>query len=474
VADAAVTGAEGNVVALDLAMTNARVDSAGALRNIGIRSGRIVAMTAADEPLGAAHQVIDADGRWTIPGAIDTHSHVGELAPEYSHVPGLSREANFDYETRAALAGGVTTILNYAKFGQGSMLQAFEEGLRVAAPQTRVNLLFHGYIMNEDQLHEVPRAVAAGARSFKMFMPYRGAEAAALGGIGSLNHSQLERAFQAIAAHGCQALVHAEDGDIVEFCTHEQVAAGMRTLASYEMSRPPRAEGDAALSAIYLAEQSKCPLTIVHVSSMEAIRAKRAVGYANVTLESCPHYLLLSTESEIGPQGKVAPPIRAPELAARLSDAMVAGEFDFFGSDHNVWPSEAKQDFVNGRAGLPGLGLLLPLLLTHMVDDRGLSMERAIAMTSRNAAVRFGLRGKGTVAVGADADLVVLNTGPHTVRATDLPSAVDYSPYEGMKLGYWPAATVCGGRLVYRDGELVDEQFRGEMLNLRYQQRTDQ
>ncbi|HKC26967.1 MAG TPA: amidohydrolase family protein [Jatrophihabitans sp.] len=459
---------------LDLAITRARIDSAGELRNIGVRAGRIVAITSADEPLGAARAVLEADGRWTIPGAIDTHSHVGELAPEYSHVPGLSREANFDYETRAAIAGGVTTILNYAKFGQGSMVQAFEDGLQVAAPQTRVNVLFHGYIMNEDQLREVPRAVAAGARTFKMFMPYRGAEATALGGIGSLNHSQLERAFQAIAAHGCQALVHAEDGDIVEYCTHEQVATGMRSLASYEQSRPARAEGDAALSAIYLAEQSNCPVTIVHVSSMEAIRARHAVGYANVTLESCPHYLLLSTDSEIGPQGKVAPPIRGPELAARLSDAMVAGEFDFFGSDHNVWPSEAKQDFVSGRAGLPGLGLLLPLLLTHMVDDRGLSMERAVAMTSRNAALRFGLPGKGIVAVGADADLVVLDAGPHTVRASDLPSAVDYSPYEGMKLGYWPAATICGGRLVHHDGNLVDEQFRGEMLNLRYRRGAEQ
>lgn len=335
---------------LDLVITNARIETAGPLRNVGIRGTRIAAITLAEESLGDAGQVVDADGRWTIPGAIDTHSHIGELAPEYQHLPGLSRESNFDRETLGAVAGGVTTALNYAKFGQGSMVEAYEQGLAIAAPQAHINVQFHGYIMNEDQLHEVPAAVAAGVRTFKMFMPYRGAEASALGGIGSLNHSQLERAFQAIAAHGCQALVHAEDGNIVEYCTHEQVTLGMPTLESYEKSRPARAEGDAALSAIYLAEQAKCPVTIVHVSSMEAIRARRAVGYADVTLESCPHYLLLSTESQIGPRGKVAPPIRTPQLSRRLSDALVHGEFDFFGSDHNEWPAEAKQDFVNGPA----------------------------------------------------------------------------------------------------------------------------
>lgn len=463
-----MTGPDDAAEPLDLVVSHARISSAGELRNVGIRRGKIVAITTAQESAGTARQVLDADGRWVIPGAIDTHSHIGELAPEYDDVPGLSRETNFRYETRGAIAGGVTTALNYAKFGQGSMVQAYEEGLDLAASQTQVNLQFHGYIMNEDQLHEVPRAVAAGIRTFKMFMPYRGAEAAALGGIGSLNHSQLERAFQAIAAHGCQALVHAEDGDIVEYCTHEQAPLGMPTLSSYERSRPPRAEGDAALSAIYLAEQAGCPVTIVHVSSMEAIRARHAVGYGDVTLESCPHYLVLSTDSGIGPQGKVAPPIRTPELSARLSDALVAGEFDFFGSDHNVWPGDAKRDFVTGRAGLPGIGLLLPLLLTHAVDRRGLSMERAIAMSSRNAALRFGLADKGIVAVGADADLVVLNRGPHVVRAADLPSAVDYSPYEGMELAYWPGATICGGRLAYHDGEFTGDDVRGEMLNLRY------
>jgi dihydropyrimidinase len=182
-------------------------------------------------------------------------------------------------------------------------------------------------------------------------------------------------------------------------------------------------------------------------------------------LESCPHYALLNTAAPIGAHGKVAPPLRAPELAAAISDAVMAGEIDFFGSDHNVWPAAAKADLIEGRPGLPGIGLMLPLVLTHFVFERGMTMERAVELTSTNAARRFGLSGKGWVGVGADADLVVLETGPRTVRAAGLLSAVDYSPYEGFELQFWPHATVCGGTVVYRDGSIVADDYRGTILN---------
>ncbi|HEY2044294.1 MAG TPA: amidohydrolase family protein [Jatrophihabitans sp.] len=450
----------------DLLITSARISTLEARTyDIGIRDGHIVSMVDAGSELSDADQVIDAAGRWVIPGAIDTHSHIGQLAPEYADLPGFGSEDNYAYETRGAIAGGVTTALNYVKFGQDSLLEAYHEGVSIARRHSRMNILYHGYVMNEAQLAEIPAAVDAGIRTFKMFMPYRGAEATALGGIGSLSHAQMRLAFDAIAAHGCQALVHAEDGDIVEYCMHQEFSRGVPDLDSWERSRPVEAEGDASWTALYLAERSDCPVTIVHVSSPEAIRARRAAGYPRAALESCPHYALLSTEAPIGAHGKVAPPLRAPELAAAISDAVMAGEIDFFGSDHNVWPAAAKTDLVDGRAGLPGIGLMLPLLLTHFVFERGMSMERAIELTSTNAARRFGLPGKGWVGVGADADLVVLQTGSRIVRAADLLSAVDYSPYEGFELQAWPYATVCGGTVVYRNDAIVADDYRGTILN---------
>ncbi|MEU8251393.1 amidohydrolase family protein [Nonomuraea sp. NPDC048916] len=451
---------------LDLLITGARTATHDSrLRNIGVRDGRIVAFADASEDLGDAPVVVDAAGRWVIPGAIDTHSHIGQLASEYADLPGFSRDENYAFETRGAVAGGVTTALNYVKFGQGSLVEAYHDGVGAARRESRMDILFHGYVMNEDQLLEVPEAAAAGMRTFKMFMPYRGSEARDLGGIGSLNHAQMRRAFESIAAHGGQALVHAEDGDIVEHCMHQEIAQGMPTLASYERGRPVQAEGDAAWTALYLAEHARCPVTIVHVSSLEAIRVRRASGYPWAALESCPHYAVLNTASPIGAQGKVAPPLRSPELAAAISDAVMAGEIDFFGSDHNVWPAAAKTDLIGGRAGLPGIGLMLPLILTHFVHERGMSMERAIELTSTNAARRFDLPRKGWLGVGADADIVVLDTGERTVRAAELFSAVDFSPYEGLTLRSWPHTTICGGRLVYQDGEMVADDHRGTVLN---------
>lgn len=452
-----------------LVVTGARIATGDPQRyNIGVRGGVIVAMASAGEDLGPAQTVVDAAGRWVIPGAVDTHAHINQRAPEYDHLPGFGPGDNFAVESRGAVAGGCTTALNYVQFGTPSLLDSYHDGLAAATAQSRMNVLFHGCLMNMGQVAEIPRAVSEGLRTFKMFMPYRGEEARNLGGIGSLNHAEMRVAFADIAAHGAQALVHAEDGDIVDACMQAESKAGLTSLAGWERSRPTVAEGDAAWTAMYLAEEAGCPVTIVHVSSLEAMRARNALGYPGAALESCAHYLVLTTDSAIGPEGKVAPPIRDAALADAITAAVLAGQIDFFGSDHNVWPSAAKQEWETSKPGLPGIGLMLPLLLTHLVAERGLSMERLIELTSRNAAVRFGLETKGAVAVGMDADLVVLDEGERVVRATELHSAIDYSPYEGRTLRMWPAATICGGALVYRDGSFPDDDFRGEMLNRRF------
>jgi dihydroorotase-like cyclic amidohydrolase len=454
---------------LQLVIRNARLTTDDhRLHNIAVRAGSIVALTSPTEDLGPAETVLDAEGRWVIPGAIDTHSHINQRAPEFNHLPGLGPDDNFAVETRGALAGGCTTALNYVQFGPPSLLDSYRAGMAAASAQSMMNVLFHGCLMNLDQVAEIPQAVAEGVRTFKIFMPYRGEEARNLGGIGSLNHAEMRTAFAEIVAHGAQALVHAEDGDIVDHCMMREATAGLDSLAGWERSRPSVAEGDAAWTAMYLAEEAGCPVTIVHVSSLEAIRARRSLGYPGAALESCAHYMLLNTGSDIGAEGKVAPPLRDPELAEAITASVLAGDIDFFGSDHNVWPRAAKQEWESARPGLPGIGLMLPLLLTHLVYELGMTMEQAIKLTSRNAAVRFGLPSKGFVAVGADADLVILDEGRREIRTAELHSAVDYSPYAGMILRAWPHATVCGGALVYQDGKFPNPDYRGEMLNNRF------
>lgn len=454
---------------LQLVIRHARLTTEDtSLHDVGIRNGMIVALTASADDLLSGAETLDAEGRWVIPGAIDTHAHINQRAPEFDHLPGLGAGDNFAVETGAAAAGGVTTALNYVRFEPPSLLDTYREGVAAASTQTRINILFHGCLMTNDQIAEIPQARAEGIRTFKMFMPYKGEEARALGGIGSLNHAEMRIAFRAIAEHGGQALVHAEDADIVDHCMQEERTAGLDSLAGWERSRPTEAEGDAAWTAMYLADKADCPVTIVHVSSVEAIRARQALLSPGAALESCVHYMVLDTDSDIGAEGKVAPPLRSPELAHALSDAVMAGAIDFFGSDHNVWPRAAKSEWVTARPGLPGIGLMLPLVLTHFVYGRGMSMERAVELTSTNAARRFGLDDKGRVAIGAAADLVVLEEGEREVHAADLHSAVDYSPYVGVTLRAWPRSTVCGGVVVFDQDSFSNGDFRGEIINNRY------
>jgi dihydropyrimidinase len=451
-----------------LVVRNARIATGDTLRNIGVRDGVIVALTTSGQELGPAERTVDAAGRWVIPGAIDTHSHIDQRAPEFEHLPGLGPDDNWAAESRGAVAGGCTTALNYLKWGYANLAAGYREASAAAERQSLMNVFFHGYLMSMDHVEQIPDAMAAGLVNFKMFMPYRGEEASNLGGIASLDHNQMRIAFQRLAQHGAKALVHAEDGDIVDACMHHEESIGLTSLAGWERSRPTIAEGDAAWTAMYLAEKADAEVTIVHVSSLEAIRAREALGYPGVTLESCPHYMMLSTASGIGPLGKVAPPIRDPELARQMTEAVLAGRIDFFGTDHNVWPAAAKQEWVSAKPGLPGIGLMLPLLLTHLVHDNGVPMERFIELTSRRAAQRFGLESKGAVALGMDADLVVLDEGERVVTAADLHSAVDYSPYEGTVLKGWAGVTVVGGTVVYEDGKFSAQDFRGEILNHRF------
>lgn len=454
---------------LQLVLRNARIATDDPfLHNIGIRGGLIVSLSTSDEDLGPSDTVVDAGGRWVIPGAIDTHAHINQRAPEYDHLPGLGPDDNFAAETRSAVAGGCTTALNYLQWGYPNLVDAFQDGLAAAEQQSMINILFHGYLMNMEHVKQVAEAAETGLTTFKMFMPYRGAEAENLGGIGSLGHAEMREAFKAITEAGAQALVHAEDGDIVDACMHHESSLGLRSLDGWERSRPAIAEGDAAWTAMYLAEEADCPVTIVHVSSLEAMRARDAVGYPGAALESCVHYMVLDTESPIGPEGKVAPPLRHPETAEAITEAVLSGRVDFFGTDHNVWPIAAKQEWETSKPGLPSIGLMLPLLLTHLVYKHGMSMERVIELTSRNAALRFGLPGKGKVALGMDADLVVLEEGERVVRAADLFSAVDYSPFEGMALRAWARTTVVGGTVVFDEGSFPNPESRGEMLNHRF------
>lgn len=434
---------------------------------IVVQDGRIAGI-ARNEDLPRAYTDLDAAGRYVVPGAIDSHCHMGQTDKRLAHLPDFTTAGNFASESRCALVGGTTTAANYALFSQGSLLEVLPEERAAVEAGSATDILFHGYLMNELHLSEYDRYVRElGLRTFKIFMPYRGQEALDLGGISSLNDHQMYRAFRMMAeTPGGMAMIHAEDGDIVDACTAELKPSGRQDLAAWDASRPDYSEGDAVLRAIYLAQKADCPVCIVHVSSGEGVAAAEALRYPKSVLETCAHYLALHTDLPLGPLGKVCPPLRSPRHVDALWEAIDRGTVRFVGSDHNPWIREHKQELWGGLAGLPGVNMILPVLMTEGWYRRGLPLEKVVDLSSANAARALGLYPrKGAIQVGADADLVILETATRVrVTADMLQSCVNYTPYEGYEARAWPHATIVRGQLAYANGELRQVQ-PGRCLN---------
>lgn len=458
---------EGETV--DLVIRNGRLATPQGVVEGGlvIDGGTITAiMRNADLP--RADREIDADGRLVLPGAIDSHCHLGQTDKSLAHLPEHTVAGNFVSESRSATFGGTTSVCNYALFSQESLLKVLPPERQAVEAGSLVDVWFHGYLMNELHLSEYERYVRElGLKTFKIFMPYRGQEALDLGGLSSLNDAQMVRAFRMIArTPGAMAMMHAEDGDIIDALTPELRKTGRQDLAAWDESRPDYSEADAILRAVYLARKADCPVCIVHISSGDGVEAVTDLHHPKAVVESCITYLALDTSMDLGPLGKVCPPLRSRANVDRLWEAAERGVIRFVGSDHNNWTRALKQEMWTGLAGLPGVNLVLPVTYTEAVSKRGMSIERVVELTSAGAARAMGLwPRKGAIQVGSDADLVVLETGSRrTIRAAELGSCVDYTPFEGYEAQAWPHATVVRGQVVWEGGRRSDVA-PGKVLN---------
>lgn len=447
---------------VDLVIQNGRVVTPAGVVEAGIivQAGKVAGLVrSADLP--AARQTIDAAGRLIIPGAIDSHCHMGQTDSRLAHLPGHTLAGNFASESRSAVTGGTTSVVNYALWSQGSLLDVLPAEVAAVEQGSVIDVAFHGYLLNERHLDEYEQVVRhLGLRTFKIFMPYRGREALDLGGLSSLNDEQMHRAFGMIArTPGGMAMIHAEDGDIADACTARLQPTGRQDLAVWDECRPDYSEGDAVLRAVYLARKADCPVCIVHVSSGEGVAAVADLHHDKAVLETCIHFLALHTDLPLGPLGKVCPPLRKPHHVEALWDAIARGTIRFVGSDHNSWLRQHKQDMWTGLAGLPGTSMILPILFTEGYK-RGIPVEQIVEISSTNAAKYLGLwPRKGVIQVGADADLVIMETGiQKKITADLLNSCVDYTPYEGYTATAWPYATLVRGQVAYLDGTLQPVQ----------------
>jgi dihydropyrimidinase/allantoinase len=314
--------------------------------------------------------------------------------------------------------------------------------------------------------------------SFKYYMFYKGLDLAGAsfdaGAYTMAEHYDLGHLFEIMervaAVQGSRPSarvslsIHCEQPELIRvFMERVQAQTSLSGLEAYSAGRPPLTEHLAIAEVAVLAEATRCPINLLHLSSAEALAAavelRRKLPWLDVRLETTAHHLALTYETYSDQRGKVNPPIRSAADQEALWQGILAGEIDWVVSDHACCSETHKEgDLWSALPGFGGTALLYPFLLTDG-RRRGLSVERVTELVATNPARAYGLAPrKGSIAVGADADLAVVDLETErTVTPALLLSAQEYTPFEGMRLAGWPTRTLLRGATVYRDGEPVGE-----------------
>jgi dihydropyrimidinase len=436
--------------------------------DILVREGRIGALVGSDEPADAA-RVLDCRGRIVLPGAIDAHVHLGpNITYPQSEVDALP-------ETRAAAAGGVTSLLAYLMSPQ-PYDDVFPTARDTMAQHSLIDFGFHFCVVSQEQLDRLPHYIQdLGVSSFKFFMNFRGDEGAYLGLPGN-DDGFLFDLMHAVAENGGMVDPHAENVELVWRLRRLGVKPGSTDLETWCNARPDYVETEALQRVAYFAELSGASAYAVHTTAASALDVLRRARqrYENVFVETCPHYLTLDVNSPCGTYGKVNPPLRYAADRDALWAGVAGGDVDVIGSDHVPRHRSFKEKDINSAsAGFPGLQNLLPLAISEGHQRLGIRLERIVEVTSTRPAQLFGLfPRKGAIQVGADADFAVvdLSTPGHVTAATQY-SAAEYTPWEGWETRCSVTTTIVGGRVVYQDGQFVEES-RGSYLERRHSGRA--
>jgi dihydropyrimidinase len=428
--------------------------------------GKIAAI-GPDLEASAGAEIIDAGGQYVMPGGIDPHTHM--------QLPFMGTVASEDFYTgtAAALAGGTTSIIDFViPDPQQSIMEAYKTW-RGWAEKSATDYGFHVAITWWDDsvgkdMGDLVRE--EGVNSFKHFMAYKGAIMA--------DDEILYNSFTRALALGAMPTVHAENGEMVFQLQQKLFAEGITGPEGHPLSRPPAAEGEAANRALRLAEVIGVPLYIVHVSTsdaLEEIKRAKAAGQ-RVYGEVLAGHLTVDDSVYRNPDWDVAaahvmsPPFRSPKHQAALWKGLQGGALNTTATDHCCFCADqkamGKDNFAQIPNGTAGVEDRMSVLWTHGVNTGRLTMNEFVAVTSANAAKIFNIYPqKGSISVGADADLVVWDpAASKTISVKTHHQNVDYNIFEGMEVTGLATHTLSRGVLAYKDGDLRAVKGAGQYV----------
>lgn len=448
-----------------LVIANATVVNSHGRReaHIVVQDGRIAALIDIDQPVPAADRTIDATGRLVIPGGVDGHCHVAQVTGRFRTLD--------DYRTTstAALWGGTTTIIDFGipRDAQETPLAAVLHKKELAT-ESRCDVALHGAVVTWDETvpWQLEQLAAEGVRSVKMYTTNRGTTMA--------DGDTILKVMREMVRLDGLTYIHAEHDPIIADCTEQHAADGRIGIEHLHRTRPELAEEISVKETLAMAEYTGAPVYFVHQSTpgaVDLVRDARSRGLEAYS-ETCPHYVTLddSVYGSTFPEWfACCPPMRSPETVAALKERLVSGAIHTMSSDHSCYDLSQKRERTDDvRAmphGLPGVETRMPVTFTAMTSA-GATVEQFVEAFAAAPARINAVPGKGCIAEGFDADLVVFDPAQErTVDGAALHMGTDFSPFDGKALTGWPAVVVSNGRVVLDADGFHDPGAVGRFIN---------
>ncbi len=415
-----------------------------------------------------ADNVLDASGKYVIPGGIDAHTHLD------MPFGGTVSCDDFENGTRAAAFGGTTSIVDFAIQTKGNkMREALDTWWAKAEGKATTDYGLHMIVTDlpDADIEDMSDMVKEGVTSFKLFMAYPG--------VLMSDDATIFKALKHTAKTGALVCMHAENGNVIDLIVQQALAEGKTAPIYHALTRPTTAEGEAVNRSIALAEMAGAPVYIVHVSSNDALekiaeaRDKGLPAYG----ETCPQYLFLSIDDDMNKPGfedaKVVftPPLREKWHQDKLWAGLKKNALQIVSTDHCPFCfKEQKElgigDFTKIPNGGPGIEHRLQLLYQGGVNEKRISLNRWVELCSANPAKMFGMYPrKGTIAVGSDADIVIWDPNKeYTISAHSHHMCADYSMFEGKKVKGNAETVLSRGEIIVKDNEFLGKPGRGKFI----------